>query len=296
MAISFANGFGFESSWIDTALDVVPTDPTIFQGNRINDAMATFGIGNKKVEALASWLRGMRLVTGNVGNLTLSAFGRLVKMRDPRLQDPGTWWVLHFMLAIPSTGTSQDLWQWYSNEPFLMGYDLDELRSSAARAFPGAKERTIQTGLDEVRKSLMATPLGTLGLMLPDRSAGQGRFAKNEPSSLSLPVLLAGIAHQMTCTGRETLNVDEVTSLAGGAARVVNLPRSTTLRLLGEASALYGVGLVTVSQTAGLDSVWLFERSPLMWLAWHYAETAGEVAQAAEAKARRDLAEVEQVQ
>ncbi|HEY3366815.1 MAG TPA: DUF4007 family protein [Symbiobacteriaceae bacterium] len=296
MAISFASGFGFEPTWLEAALNVVADDPTIFQSARMKDAMSMFGIGNKKVEALCNWLRGMQLVTGTAENFRLSPLGRLIKTSDPRLRDQGTWWVLHFMLAIPSGGMSQGLWRWYANEPFPLGYSLDALFTAAARAFPEAKERTVRSGLDEVRRSLTASPLGSLGLMRPDSSAGKNSFRKDEPVALTLPVLLAGIAHQMASARRDTLNAEEIANLPSGAARVVNLPRSRLLRMLGEASARYGTGLVIVSQTAGLDSVWLRERSALFWLVWHYAEKAGATVLEAEASARRTLAEVEEAE
>lgn len=290
MAITIANGFGCEPSWIAAALRIVPEDPSVFRPSRITDAMSIFGIGNKKVEALCQWLRSMGLVVGTPTDLQLSHFGRLITALDPSLRRPGTWWALHLMLALPSEQrVRHDVWQWFANEPFFFGFSTQTLHEAAGRAFPEATERTVKTGLNEVLKTLRGTPLEPYCLMPTDATQPTGALSKAIPLDVPVPILLTGVARQMEDAGRDTLNAEELAIMSGGAARVLNIPCNVMIRMLERAAALYGSNLIAISRTAGLDSVWLGERAATFWLAVYYAEDQGTCPQMATEVARMYL-------
>jgi hypothetical protein len=295
MAISFANGFACEPSWIEAALRELAEDSSLFHTTRMEETMKTFGIGNRKVEALSAWLRGMALCNGTLANMQLTTLGRLIRSQDPQLRRPGTWWVLHFMLALPGSRSDmvQQLWQWYANEQFPFGFTTESIRQAAGRAFPAAAERTIRTGLAEVLKTLERTPLANFGLMQLDPTMGPNQFCKTPPApeTFTLPLLLAGVGQQMENADRDTLNFDELANLPGGAARVVNQSRSVMLRMVEGAAARYGSHLVAITRTAGLDSIWLRERSAAFWLACYFAEQGSVSGRHTEEKIHRLLTE-----
>ena len=274
MAVSLANGFGLEPSWVRTALKVVPDAPTIFAPQNVQQAMLSFGIGNRKVEALGSWLRAASLCDGTPSTLRLTLLGQLIKDQDPNLEDTGTWLIIHLMLALSadSSGLRHDLWRWYAGKLFPFGFTMESLRTAAAKDFPDSTARTIRSGLDEVVKTLRLTPLGSLGFFQEDTLSGPEHLCKtpSAPGVITHALLLAGVARQLELSGRDTVNFDELIELESGVARALNLPRSSLTAILDGAPSRFGSHLVAITRTAGLDSVWLGERSLLFWLAWHY--------------------------
>lgn len=275
MTVSFANGFACEPLWLRQALTVLPDESDIFQQSRVQEAMRVFGIGNKKVEALGRWVRGMGLTAGSPKAMALTSLGWLVRLADPEFRAPGTWWYLHFMLSQQKSDLflNHDLWMWFANESFPIGFDDSSLLEAASRRFPEQKERTILHGLAELRGTLQNTPLASFGLLRGDGH----RWEKTEPDSESLTpaVILSCISYWLKERNRDTVHFEELLEQAGGPGRVLGLRRSRLLSGLERAVSSYGSDLISVTTTAGLDSVWLGPNPPEFWLAVHLAEIQG---------------------
>lgn len=275
MAISIAYSFGWETAWVEHALAILPNQPSLFHKDRMSDAMLEFGIGNKKVEALRNWLRALDLARTNGAIMKLTPYGRAVAEVDRTLREATTFWLLHLQLALPARDAQQthDLWQWYASAVFPDGFTQVDLREGFQLTLPDVKESALKNGVSELLGSLRNTPLGEMGLLETGEKGRCYRRAANiEPFNSA--VLVMAVARQMARLGRSSLAFSELTD-SGGAARILSLPLSVAVRVLGLAVRQFGSHGVRVSQTAGLDTVWLDQIDPLYWYLVAHGEATG---------------------
>ena len=92
--------FPLRFGWITKSLDALAKDPKVFTRE---DATVTLGVGKNMVTSMRYWLQATRVATRNPRTNTLEptpiariAFG---DDGDPYLEDEGTIWLLHWLLA-----------------------------------------------------------------------------------------------------------------------------------------------------------------------------------------------------
>lgn len=260
-----------------SALAVLPEDPTIFRKSRINDAMLVFGIGNKKVEALKNWLRAMDLARTFEGAMVLTTAGRILAAIDPSLREAPTLWLLHLQLSLPTIEVEQehDAWQWFASATFPNAFTLADLRESLRLSLAGLKDSALKNGLSELVKSLKGTPLGDMGLLRSDVKGEEPYYrqpAELEPFDTA--VLLMAIGRQMERAERNSFGFAEL-GAPKSAGRILGLPFTRTVRALELASRQFTHHGVRISQTAGLDTIWLDRIDPLYWYLVAHGEATG---------------------
>lgn len=102
--------FPLRFAWIAKGLDALADDPSVF---RRADATVTLGVGKNMVASIRHWLLATRLVEP-AGRKELAAT-RIAEVAfgeagDRYLEDDGTIWLLHWLLATNPTGATAIYW------------------------------------------------------------------------------------------------------------------------------------------------------------------------------------------
>ena len=172
--------FPLRYAWLAKAVEAASADPGVF---RDDHAIATFGVGRNMVRAIRHWglATGLLAMDGR-SDVVPTALGRDVFApggADPYCEDPGTAWLLHWLLCRdPERAT---LWA------FVFGHwtggplDLRRLRSAldpwlADRDEPLPSDSTLRrdlqclvgtytVGARQDPEDAVASPLAALGLV-----------------------------------------------------------------------------------------------------------------------------------
>src|SRR5215831_5189902 len=98
--------FALRYSWPKKGIEAVHSDPTVFTTDA---AIVSLGVGKNMVRAIRHWCIAMRLiepdatVLNNRGrSLRVTALGDALFGQDgadPYLEDPGTIWLLHWLIT-----------------------------------------------------------------------------------------------------------------------------------------------------------------------------------------------------
>jgi hypothetical protein len=227
----------------------------------------SLGIGTIKVEALGRWATCSRLIVPGGPGHRLSALGRIVFQLDPSLEESGTWWIIHEGLT-----RQHEPWGWYTCEFLKSAFSLEELDEAMKAAFGVRSERAVKNARRALVLAMTRTPLGPeLGLMV---ETSEGRFERSAADLASLNPALFGYAvmRWARADDRLTANIDEL--LEGRAPAVVlGLSRSATELLLAQIDDNYRGEVLSLSRTAGLNSVAFgVETQPLHLVEAYYLE------------------------
>lgn len=134
--------FAFRFSWLPKGVQAVMTDTTDFDFFAREEAMVDLGVGKNMVKAIRHWCLATQLITtsGGRGNRKLEAseVGKALLAPDgldPYLEDPGSLWLLHWLLA---TNTAKaTTWRWafgyWSQTEFTREGMVSELLSLLGR-------------------------------------------------------------------------------------------------------------------------------------------------------------------
>ena len=108
--------FFIRKGWLNKGMRNVKIDPAVFMGAKGNP-MDILGIGANMVKALRYWLQAVNLtVEPNAGKReqSFTPFGEIVFKNDPYIEEMGTLWFLHYMLA--SNKDEATAWYFFYNE------------------------------------------------------------------------------------------------------------------------------------------------------------------------------------
>ena len=108
--------FFIRKGWLSKGMRNVKIEPAVFMGAKGNP-MDILGIGANMVKALRYWLQAVKLTTEpNAGRReqSFTPFGEIVFKNDPYIEEMGTLWFLHYMLA--SNKDEATAWYFFYNE------------------------------------------------------------------------------------------------------------------------------------------------------------------------------------
>jgi hypothetical protein len=193
--------FPLRFSWLSKGVQQVMQYNDLFARD---DAVVILGVGKNMVTSIQHWTRVLEMVESPIrGNYHVSALGKSLFSEDgwdPYLEDPGTLWLIHWILA--SRLESSSAWYlaftvWNSNE-FLRSMLEDWLikvakQSPATRVTEASMKRDVEVFLRTYlpggsNRTLMAEdtfdcPLVELGL-IEEIDHGLYRFVRGPKSSL----------------------------------------------------------------------------------------------------------------
>lgn len=244
------------------------------------DAMVTLGVGKNMVRSMRSWAvatgmlkpeeDGRREKRVQPTELGLMLFGK--KGFDPFMEDPGTVWLLHWLLASNRRMTT---WFWTFNELRDVEFERTQLVAQLLRVGRELSQKeiaadTVERDIDCFlrtyvpsdpdkrlsREELLDCPLTELGLIR--RSGNPNSYAFHRGRQDSLPdaifayCLLAFWQSQPTVTN--TLRFDEVAYGAGSPGQIFKLSENALVDRLHNLGGLTG-NRIRYDDTSGLRQI-----------------------------------------
>lgn len=273
--------FPFRYPWLKKGLDAASDDPEIFVRD---DALVTLGVGKNMVRSIRHWCLATGLLEDykidakrRVLGARASALGRLLlgdRGLDPYLEDPGTLWLLHWLLASnPSRATT---WFWtfsHFHEPEFTREQLTAALLTWAQTLGGKPISTSSIRRDVecfLRTYVTARPahgapledsldcpLAELGLISVDGDARLFRFRRGPQADLPDHVFFYAVLSFWDETARDasTLALHDLCRKPGSPGRVFKIDDSSLAARLEEAERVTS-GVLAYDETAGLRQLY----------------------------------------
>ena len=223
--------------------------------------------------------------------LELTQWGQLIQNHDPFLEDAGTLWLIHLLLASNRYGAS--FWYWAFNElplreftedrllqeiqAYLIESGIEKFSDSSlkkdARVFRRTYLPADSTDRNQFAEDSLDCPLATLGLLRSSALPGRYRFQVGLHRNLPLLVFAYALFRFRESTGDEqvVLGMDDLRWAPLSPGRLFCLDTSNLVEYLEELQRR--TGLVTLVRTAGLNTVHLSQdRGSIGLLTDYYAE------------------------
>ncbi len=265
--------FFIRKGWLYKGMSNVVKEPGVFQGAAGNP-MDVLGIGANMVKALRYWLTTTRLTSepksGKKGQ-TLTELGRIIFENDAYMEEIGSIWLVHYMLAMNSDEATS--WYIFFNEFNKGEFTVEDFHSAVVKyvrmqddaAIPS--DRAIEddftcimntyvprTKLNPAKvhpESNIDCPLGELGLV-DVINKKEGIYKKSVPKLDMIPqmVLLSAIIN--SANGEKEIRISSLQNDKCQIGRIFNLDSITLINSL---YRLESTGLIKVIRTAGLDII-----------------------------------------
>lgn len=279
--------FPFRYGWLKKAVDSARFDGAVFSQE---DALVTLGVGKNMVQSIQHWALAAEVLEDvGRGFVAVSELGgRLLEHWDPYLEDPGSLWLVHWLIASnPSrTGTWNLAFTRFDRPEFGKAELVEFVGRFATAQGSRANENTLTRDIEVFVRTYVPgrtargpledsfdCPLAELGLLLPLREADRYRFAVGPKPTL--PVEVFGFAlvefAKPLLASRRTLSMHEVQYGTGSPGQVFKLDENSLASMMDELEDLTG-GAIELDHTEGLKQVYFRSDSdPLDLLERHYA-------------------------
>lgn len=265
--------FFIRKGWLYKGMSNVVREPAVFQGAAGNP-MDVLGIGANMVKSLRYWLTATKLTSepkSGKRSQELTELGKIIYENDPYMEELGTIWLVHYMLAT----NEEDATSWYLffNEFNKTEFDEEDFQSCVVKyirmregaAMPSDRavdddfNCVINTYVPRIRlnparvhpESNIDSPLGELELVdIVDKK--KGIFKKSVPKLEMLPdlVLLAAIIN-----ANEGVKEVKISTLQSERNQVGKLFNLDSISLINALYKLEKTEYIKVIRTAGLDVI-----------------------------------------
>lgn len=263
--------FFIRKGWLNKGMRNVKIDPTVFMGSKGNP-MDVLGIGANMVKALRYWLQAVGLTTEpNFGKKEqcFTPFGEVVFKNDPYIEEIGTLWLLHYMLA--KNEIEATAWYFFFNEFKLNEFNKEDFVKQLSNYIMINDEEVSERSLEDDYNCIINTyvprvksspekvqpesnidcPLGELGLIdISNRREKLYKKAVPKKDTLHPLILLAIIIDQ--ARGEEEIKISSIQNNKCNAGKIFNLDIITLTSLLYKIELM---GYIKVIRTAGLDVI-----------------------------------------
>ena len=283
--------FPLRFGWIPKGLEELRENPTVF---KTEDATVCFGVGKNMVTSMQYWLEAAQLVNpSNTGQgLEWSSIAEIVfnEAADPYLEDDGTIWLLHWLLA--SNPRSATAIYWFFNHFHKPTFTSDEV-ATGLRDFVH-REISSKTSVNTLKRDStlvlrmyahshkndglnleesLDSPLATLGL-LQRLDVRLWRSDITKGREIPLFVLAFAIAQVFQLTDREQLPIHDLMYSNTNHCAPGAVFRMTEESLVNHLEAVCGKHShqLALDQTAGIFQLYKRDNfEPLVLLQDHYA-------------------------
>ena len=240
--------FPFRYTWLTKGVAACVSDPMIFHSK---DAMVTLGVGKNMVESIRYWCLATRVIeeVGNGRNGQTKASrptvlgSRLFQAEgnwDPYLEDAGSLWLLHWLLATHHEKATTIYYAFNEhNNPEIRRKDLQDALAVVAAGIPNlrASRDTLRRDVEIFLRTYMGTrmvsektfedsldcPLIELGLLY-ETGDSQYSFARGPKDTLPDAVFIYALQeYAQSKPGTRTFRFEELAYRALGPGRVFKL-------------------------------------------------------------------------
>lgn len=263
--------FFIRKGWLGKGLRNVAHDPAVFMGANGNP-MDILGIGANMVKSLRYWMQAVGLAAEPAAGRRvqmLTPLGEIIYENDPYIEEMGTLWILHYMLA--SNMDDATAWYFFFNEFKLTEFTRDDFIVHIHNFIRMANEDVSERSLEDDFNCIINTyvpriksnpekvqpesnidcPLGELGL-IDIASKKDKKYKKCVPMKGSIaPLILLAIIIDQAGESKE-VKISTIQNAPCNVGKVFNLDIITLTNLLYKAEL---AGYIKVDRTAGLDVV-----------------------------------------
>ena len=265
--------FFIRKGWLYKGMNNVVREPGVFQGAAGNP-MDVLGLGANMVKSLRYWLTASRLTSepkAGRRNQELTELGKIIYENDPYMEEIGSIWLVHYMLATNEDEASS--WYLFFNEFNKTEFDEDDFHSCIMKyirmnenaSMPSDRvigddfTCVMNTYVPRMRlnhakvhpESNIDCPLGELELVdVVDKK--KGVFKKTVPKLDMLPdlILLASIID-----ANDNAKEIRISTLQNEKNQIGKLFNLDSISLINMLYKLEKAGYIKVIRTAGLDII-----------------------------------------
>ena len=218
--------FPLRFGWIAKGVDALREDPGAFSRE---DATVTLGVGKNMVASIRYWLQatGVAIREGN-RDLKVTPLGRMVfgEKGNPYLEDEGTIWLLHWLLATNPVGATAIYWFFnHFHKPAFTSAEVAAALTDfvkhevSARVAISTVRRDAQLVLRMYSRTLggdrltledaLDSPMATLNLQ--EKLDGRTwRAVPADRSEIPVTIFAFAVAHLFDETGAEQLAIQDL--------------------------------------------------------------------------------------
>lgn len=283
--------FPLRYSWLSKGYQAVAANPFIFAAP---DATVTLGVGKNMVNSIRYWLQATRMIQPTTNGFLPSILGKTIFDEksgvDPYLEDEGTIWLLHWLLA--TNAEQATAWYWFFNKfhkPEFKGQEVISALSDfvAQKVQVKVAATTIKNDVSIILRmyarsnvdahtpieEALDSPLTLLHLIRQNRS---GRaYSSNLSAQEGLPIAILGFAmaelfEQLQSDAiplGELMYAKEETPALGAVFRLTENALISKL----ETFVRQHPSIFEIRETAGIHQVYRLRKvDPVSMLAFHY--------------------------
>lgn len=271
MKIRAHETFFIRKGWLHKGLKNVVCDETVFMGDKGNP-MDVLGIGANMVKSLRYWLQAVGLTAEPPQGKkyqTLTPFGKIVYENDRYIEEIGTLWFLHYILATNELNATA--WYYFFNEfnrtEFTRDDFVKQLNNYLMMNGVEFSERSLEDDFNCIINTYVPRIKSNPGKVHPENNIDcpfgelllvdivnrkTRTYKKSVPKldSIHPLVILAVIIDQ--AEGSKQIKISSIQNDKCNAGKVFNLDIITLTSLLNK---LEHLGYIKVIRTAGLDYI-----------------------------------------
>ena len=290
--------FGLRYGWLPKGFQAIKANPKAFESD---DSTVVLGVGRNMVKSIRFWLRAARIAEPTSEGFLPTRIGEAIFSEegwDPYLEDEGTIWLLHWLMATnPSQATA---WYWFFNrfhKPEFSGQEVatalhdfvKEYSSSQVTVSTLKSDAAVLLRMYSQSKGLGRTPLeealdSPLSLLrLVAQMSGGRRYISRPESREGLPLGILGFAVADVFAARSVTEMPIEDLMYGrtdypAVGAVFRLTENALLAKL-ERLVHHVPGIFELRETAGIHQMYKLEDvDPQQYLAEHYGVGLEEVA------------------
>lgn len=265
--------FFIRKGWLYKGMSNVAREPGVFQGT-VGNPMDVLGLGANMVKSLRYWLTASGLTSEprfGRRNQVLTELGRIIYENDPYMEEIGSLWLVHYMLATNEDDATS--WYLFFNEFNKTEFDVEDFRNCIIkyvrmqdnssmpldRVIDEDFSCVINTYVPRIRlnpakvhpENNIDCPLGELELVdVIDKK--KGLYKKIVPKLDLLPdmILLAAIINANS--GVKEIKISTLQNEKKQIGKLFNLD---SISLINALYRLEKTGFIRVIRTAGLDVI-----------------------------------------
>lgn len=281
LAVSFSGHetFPFRYGWLKKGVDAVAKDLTFFSHER---AMIDLGVGKNMVSSIRHWCLAARLIEQERGSTNRSQFipteiGKAVFSDggfDPYLEDPGTLWLIHWLIA--SNLETATTWFWmfsnWNGIEFTKEQISYEIQSWLEKhGHKSLSDNTLKRDIDcfartyihsrqtksGIIEDTLDCPLVDLRLIAELADGKTYQFQRGPQVSLPDKILAFALAEfwRASASHAKSIAFEKIAYAPGSPGRIFKLDEDTLASRLENIGRVTD-GRITYDETAGLKQVY----------------------------------------
>jgi hypothetical protein len=278
--------FPFRYGWLKKAVDGVMENSTIFCAP---EAIVALGVGKNMVESIRHWGIATRIIEEvERKEYKVTPLGvLLLKHWDPYMEDPGSLWLIHWLLATNAARATAWylVFNRYSRPDFTKNQLVEFIIEFCWRNNIRVQSSTINRDVDcfirtylpitrgnVVLEESFSCPLTELGLLQQLRDGESFQFIVSSKNTLPAAVLGYALFEyiEKTLQKRQTISLSDCLYGEGSPGQVFKLDENSLIEYL-EALQEMTSGAIELDDTIGLKQIYFRDRpEPLSFLHNYY--------------------------